>query len=336
MITASLVAGVLALAAAAGAPPAAPAGAAAAGHGAPDGTLAQAAAELARTGGAALVLDARSGRVLAAAGPVDAPRPPGSIFKIATALAAGEAGEPALGGPLRCPSPTPAPSCAGSGHGDLLLEEALALSCNAYFGQLGQRLGTPVLRGAAARLGLGRPPGRLPEDRADPAQAGADGAGALVTARQVADLLRTVALGVLPDGDGPPPGAELLPRIRAGLRSSVLRGTSMGAAAPGEPVAIAGKTGTATLGQGTIGWFAGYGPASAPSVVLVVALRRSGREAAQAARPLFEAYFHGRPARPGGAPAGSGAAAPAASGAVAPAAPRIGGAAGGASGGHGR
>ena len=55
---------------------------------------------------------------------------------------------------------------------------------------------------------------------------------------------------------------------------------------------ICGKTGTSLLAGSTVGWFGGYAPAAEPEVIIVVGLRRKlGRDAARAARVLFQAYF---------------------------------------------
>jgi cell division protein FtsI/penicillin-binding protein 2 len=205
-------------------------------------------------------------------------------------------------GTLSCPAPRPdfaAVRCPGSdGHGPLTLERALAQSCNGYFAQLGAAVGPAALIATAAALGLGQGAGRLP-DRADAAAAiGTHGGGARLSARQQAQLLRAVARGALASG-APLPGQALLPRVRDGLRRAVIEGTAQGVAGPAEKVAIAGKTGTAVAGAGKIGWFAGYAPAADPSVVIVVGQRGiTGREAAQAARALFSAYFYGRAPNP--------------------------------------
>jgi penicillin-binding protein 2 len=57
-------------------------------------------------------------------------------------------------------------------------------------------------------------------------------------------------------------------------------------------LAIAGKTGTAQAGAGVAdhAWFAGYAPADAPRVVVVVALEHAG-DASVAAVPVARLVF---------------------------------------------
>ena len=134
--------------------------------------------------GAAVVLQAKTGQVLAMAStPVFNPNdvdsylgsdggelinkavqgqyPPGSVFKIAVAAAALESG---------IVSPEDTFICDGSttvngveliceekpeGHGELNLEEALAQSCNCYFAQMGAKIGSETIIEMAERMGLG-------------------------------------------------------------------------------------------------------------------------------------------------------------------------------------
>lgn len=134
--------------------------------------------------GAAVVLQAKTGQVLAMAStPVFNPNdvdsylgsdggelinkavqgqyPPGSVFKIAVAAAVLESG---------IVSPEDTFICDGSttvngveliceekpeGHGELNLEEALAQSCNCYFAQMGAKIGSETIIEMAERMGLG-------------------------------------------------------------------------------------------------------------------------------------------------------------------------------------
>lgn len=148
----------------------------------------------ARPGGAVVVLDPRTGAVLAlvsqpsfdpnllvlpgprseAAGLYRDPSSPfldrvsrglyapGSAFKVVTAAAALEAGVTTTGEavvdtgthpriPKRCWKP--------GGHGRVRLREALMVSCNVYFYEMGLRLGIDRLASMARRFGLGRPVG---------------------------------------------------------------------------------------------------------------------------------------------------------------------------------
>ncbi|MBI3305307.1 penicillin-binding protein 2 [Candidatus Parcubacteria bacterium] len=83
--------------------------------------------------------------------------------------------------------------------------------------------------------------------------------------------------------------------VRRGLREAVLSGSSIGLS--DLPVAVAGKTGTAQIGNGkTHAWFTGFTPFDHPKIVLTVLIEEGG-EGSQAAVPVakkfFERYFRG-------------------------------------------
>ena len=119
--------------------------------------------------GAVVVLDARSGAVLAAAGHLRSPRrpapqaafdllvAPGSTFKIVTAAAALAAGV-STGTPLASGySPEPGrwlPNAGGEVCGGSLLQ-AFAHSCNSSFARIGISVGQRQLAATAARFGFG-------------------------------------------------------------------------------------------------------------------------------------------------------------------------------------
>ena len=176
--------------------------------------------EAAQCGGALVALDVRDGSILAAA---SAPRfepgwfargdarsleralhdpshplfdrvsamaiPPGSVFKIVTAIALLESGQ---GGPMakvECRGYLDTPDrwrCAqfvrhGQGHGAVDLADALAQSCNVYFFDQARRLGPGPLYDWGAKLGFGHRTGfDLPGEAAgalpaSPATSGAQG-----------------------------------------------------------------------------------------------------------------------------------------------------------------
>lgn len=275
-------------------------------------TLRQVADRLATPDTVVVVANARSGEELFSGGFAGDAMPPGSVFKLVVALAAGYERPQALERPRYCP-PKPSPEdAAPDGHGWIVLEDALAHSCNRYFAQLGSELGATRLWRTASRLAPGWPKVRPP---AIPADELALGTGVRMTAHQQVALLRTVATDWISAGQPAPPPATLR-RIREGLCRSVSDGTARAVAlshAPSRPPAgpsadgssrpgpgpddpasftICGKTGTSLLDGSTVGWFGGYAPAAEPEVIIVVGLRHKlGRDAARAARALFQAYF---------------------------------------------
>lgn len=97
--------------------------------------------------------------------------PPGSVFKIIVAAGALAEGlvSPSekiyCGGSYRIGRSRRFSCHRASGHGALGLEEALKLSCNVFFYNLGERLGIDRIHEYASRFGLGSPTGieALPE-----------------------------------------------------------------------------------------------------------------------------------------------------------------------------
>jgi penicillin-binding protein 2 len=274
--------------------------------------------------GALVACDPTSGRLLALVHPGEAGSayPPGSTFKLITAIAALEAGVApgnrtfACRGVYRPQGPVPAGFSTRcwkpEGHGTLPIEGAIAQSCNVAFLQIGERTGLAALTQTAVRAGLGRLPGRLPApgDRSAllPTSIG-EGPAIAVTQLQMAGLVGAIATGkpaAVPVWR-PTSGArgaaiasgETLAWVRAGMRGSVLYGSSR--AARSGRVAIAGKTGTATYLDGsnrTYGWFVGYAPVERPRVAVVVFLKDANGfgGAAPLGRGLIEAWDEaGRP-----------------------------------------
>ena len=214
----------------------------------------------------------------------------------------------------------------GAGHGDLALAGALAESCNVYFFHHAEKLPPQALVDWARRFGFGQPTGvDLPAEAhgavPTPERTGrfggrgwqtADtqslsvGQGSLTaTPLQVVRMMAAVANGgilVTPhvvrsetssdnrSSPQPVPGLtySTLAAIRAGLVRAVTdkEGTAHGSLDL-EQVSIAGKTGTAEIGEGQPehAWFAGYVPADRPRYALVVVIQRAGN-AATAACPV--------------------------------------------------
>ncbi|MCL4464200.1 MAG: penicillin-binding transpeptidase domain-containing protein [Firmicutes bacterium] len=97
--------------------------------------------------------------------------PPGSVFKVVLAAAALESGLIGLDETYVCTGSIAVGdvvvSCfGGEAHGEVTLQEALALSCNSYFIWLGQNLGRHAIAAAAERFKLGSGTGIPLEERA--------------------------------------------------------------------------------------------------------------------------------------------------------------------------
>jgi cell division protein FtsI/penicillin-binding protein 2/cell division protein FtsW (lipid II flippase) len=248
--------------------------------------------------------------------------PPGSTFKLVTAMAAlrldpkatektynchglgdGRVGTiiPGWRRPIR-------DDVKDHAHGTLNMAAAITVSCNAYFAQLGvYNVGAQALRDTTELLGI--PSGELkdlkkmlpfaaygqgpllttPFKMARVAATIADG-GSMAEGRWVSDpsnTRTTAPLAILA-----PDSAEFLQRA---MRSVVTSGTARSAMA-GIAVDVAGKTGTAQLDSGDPhSWFAGFAPYDAPhdqQIAFAVVVEHGGygaKFAAPIARQVVEA-----------------------------------------------
>ncbi|HTV64120.1 MAG TPA: penicillin-binding transpeptidase domain-containing protein [Bryocella sp.] len=254
--------------------------------------------------GTAVVLDVRSGRILASYRPGVAARRlayPGSSIKPFTLLALLQSGKLNGQTALVCKRPL---SIAGHKldctHPDvqepLDAATALAYSCNFYFTQVALRLTPAELHDGFVRDGFASVTG-LARDEAggevalaqSPAQQQLQAIGewgVRITPLELARAYRQLAM-IAPQHD-----ARLDP-LFAGLEGSVAYGMAH-AAQPPTAIKVAGKTGTAPAeeGQWTHAWFAGYAPAQRPEIALVVFLEKGhgGSEAATIARSIFAAF----------------------------------------------
>ncbi len=283
--------------------------------------------------GALVVMDTRSGDVLSlaswpapTAGEVpqtdemlDRARygeyPPGSTFKLVTAIAAlrvdpqstqktyscrrlpdGRSGVliPGWRRPIR-------DDFQDRVHGTLNMEQAITVSCNAYFAQLGvYAVGTNALRETAALLGI--QVGSEKEIK-QMLPFAAYGQGPVVTTPfKLARVAATIANdGWMPEGrwvsdssnSRVDPPVQILPEASAdflsrAMRSVVTSGTAR-TAMTGIPVSVAGKTGTAQLDSGEPhSWFAGFAPYDAPPgqrIAFAVVVEHGGY-GAQVAAPI--------------------------------------------------
>jgi cell division protein FtsW (lipid II flippase) len=261
--------------------------------------------QLAKAGkekGAAVVLDPATGDLLAAVSyplpqadqenALDRARyglyPPGSTFKVVTAMAAlrkdpqlihrtyqcmrlpdGRVGNYIRGSkrPIRDDVQDKEP------HGTLDLERGIVVSCNAYFAQLGAYdVGAPALFETANLLGIAAAsPNTAAQLKKLLAQSSYGQGEVVASPFQMARVAATVASGAMPQGrwitdetntrtTAPQPvlTPELAQTLARFLREVVTAGTGRRAAAG---IPIAGKTGTAELADApSHAWFIGFAP----------------------------------------------------------------------------
>jgi cell division protein FtsI/penicillin-binding protein 2/cell division protein FtsW (lipid II flippase) len=294
--------------------------------------------------GAAVVMDARTGDVLAMVSiPEPAPPagrtappsndelldrarygeyPPGSTFKLVTAMAALRLDPAMRDKPFTCRRLSDGRAGAivagfrrpirddikDRPHGTLTMEHAIEVSCNAYFAQLGTYLvGSQALQETADLLDISSgSPGEL---KATLPFASYGQGPLLITPFKMARVAATIAAGgAMPQGrweldaanqrsDAP---RSIVPDepaafIAGAMRKVVTDGTARNAMA-GTPVNLAGKTGTAQLGAGEPhAWFAGFAPYEgdpARRVAFAVLVEHGGyggQVAAPIAREIMEA-----------------------------------------------
>ena len=246
--------------------------------------------------GAVVVMDPNNGDVLALVSkPTDdlfdraryGQYPPGSTFKLVTAMAALRL-DPALENKSfscrRLPDGRVGAIIPGwrkpirddvgdSAHGTLTMHQAIAVSCNAYFAQLGVfSVGAKQLSDTAKLMDI--PAGSIPDLQAAMPFASYGQGPVLVTPFKMARVAATIAnAGAMPEGRWvidssnerrQTPKQILAPSLAeflgSAMRSVVVEGTGR-RAMKGEAVSVAGKTGTAQLDAGMPhSWFAGFAP----------------------------------------------------------------------------
>jgi len=274
-----------------------------------------------RFGGIA-ALEPRTGEIRALAGVAfSAPQPPGSVFKIVTTTAALEGGKvkPSDEFPVETEAVidgVPLSNANGTACGGTF-RDSFANSCNSVFAPLGVEVGAERLVATAERFGFNEPPAiagalasTLPaaKDFTGPLDVGSSAIGqgrVLATPLQMASVGQTIANeGVRLSPTLVPAAAPRRTRVTTSrtattvgrlMEGVVAYGTGTAAAVPG--VRVAGKTGTAELGDtrgpeaefdladpsNTDAWFTAFAPAREPRIALAVLLIRAGAGGAVAA-----------------------------------------------------
>jgi len=281
--------------------------------------------------GAAIVLDPDSGDVLALASfPAPEPGtsaepdelldrvrygqyPPGSTFKLVTAIAALRIDPKLVNQSYRCirlPDGRAGNVVDGfrrpirddigdHPHGALTMKQAITVSCNAYFAQLGTyRVGARALHDTAALFEI--PAGEFSEiAKMMPFSSYGQGP-VLVTPFKMARVAATIAAGgKMAEGRwilGASNSRTQAPRellssdnaafMASAMRSVVTDGTAR-RAMKGLDIAVAGKTGTAQVGEGAPhSWFAGFAPLEGKRRIAFAVVVEHGGYGSQFAAPL--------------------------------------------------
>ena len=268
--------------------------------------------------------------------------PPGSTWKLATAAIALQEGVATLDDKM--PEPCKGEFQYGDrgfhcwekhGHGRLTLQQAIEVSCDIYFYQLGLKIGLTRLvaggisLGARERSGIDLPDEARPTFPNGSVQEYYDkkyGKGGWSTAvvlnlaigqgendQTVANMGRFYT-ALATDGRAATPMVvqhvperqvimkltpEQLEGVRAAMAGVISLGTAQSAQIQG--VILAGKTGTAQNSQDPLrdhAWFVGFAPMNDPKIVVAVMLEFGGHgdRAARIASKIIQAYLHVAPA----------------------------------------
>ncbi|WP_421735692.1 peptidoglycan D,D-transpeptidase FtsI family protein [Cellulomonas sp.] len=244
--------------------------------------------------------------------------PPGSTFKLVTAAAALESGQytpqTTLPAPVQLTLPQTTATIGNFGGGGcgtdpITLADALRVSCNTAFGQLGLNVGADALRTQAERFGFNDPNLTIPmkvvesvfpdemnapitaqsaigqrDVQATPIQmamvsAAIANGGRLMTP-YVVQTVRSADLHRVSETKPDLYSTAMSPGSAAALRDMMVgvvdSGSGQAAKIPG--VQVAGKTGTAQTadGQAPHAWFTAFAPADAPRVAVAVLVEHGG------------------------------------------------------------
>src|SRR6266487_2816127 len=216
------------------------------------------------------------------------------------------------------------------GHGDLMLSDAIAQSCDVYFYQLGLKLGLTSLLEDASGLGFRSRTGiDLPGEITAVFPGGTDyfdrvygprrwtsavtlnlAIGQGENAQTLVNMVRFYQM-LASDGRERPPylvtppplpdrSLGLTPEQLGGLRQAMIsvvqRGTARGSAGRFTTITIAGKTGTAQNPHGPAhGWFIGFAPADKPEILVgaIIEFAREGPYVAPLVTRVIARYLGG-------------------------------------------
>jgi peptidoglycan glycosyltransferase len=263
---------------------------------------------------------------------------PGSIFKVVVSAAALASGKYTPETPVPAPDVLTLPgtttqlenfggeSCSSTGEQTLI--QALTISCNTAFAQLGIDLGEQRIRDMAAAFGIDEQGFKMPlqvvpsklGDIANDAQLGISSIGqqdVQLTPMQAAMIAAAVAndgtlmkpymvsqvqapdLTVIDKTDpqemSRPISKDVAGQLTEMMTNVVANGTGKRARIDG--VQVAGKTGTAENAGNDHSWFIGFAPADNPKIAVAVFVRNGGRTggdvSAPIARSVMQAYLDG-------------------------------------------
>jgi cell division protein FtsW (lipid II flippase) len=244
--------------------------------------------------------------------------PPGSTFKLVTATAVLRSAAALADEPMICRRledgrvgnvvpgwrrPVRDDVADREPHGSVALERGLVRSCNAYFAQLGARLGAAPLRETAALFDIALTRSGAPERLRDTLPFAAYGQGdvlatpyrmARVAAAVAADGVLVPGRWVLDEGEATAGSgsvrvmdAAAARRLARAMREVVTLGTGRGLLA--HPEQVAGKTGTAEVEDApSHSWFVGFAPygGTGPRRIAFAVIIEHGGYGGRAAAPL--------------------------------------------------
>jgi peptidoglycan glycosyltransferase len=266
---------------------------------------------------------------------------PGSVFKVIISAAALATGNYTPQTPVPAPDALPLPNSSRSLHNyngescnggaDQPLIQALTISCNTAFAQLGMTLGQDKVRSMAEAFGLDDNGFTVPlqvapstvgsiADQAQLATASIGQQNVQITPLQGAMIAAAVANGgtlmkpylvdqvrapdlTVIDQTDPsvrsrPITSAVAAQLTQMMTSVVDNGTGKKAKIPG--ISVAGKTGTAQTDpeNNDNSWFVGFAPADHPKIAVAVFIRHGGRTggdiSAPIAKQVMQAYLQGQ------------------------------------------